>query len=94
MVKNFLLLFTAAASSEDQSDGSQFMTSLLVSSLVVGQGLEKSLLTAIAHEVDDPTAILKPGLESPVPILQLVQQLLSNSTSQQTAYLKKVCGCV
>ncbi len=66
------------------------MTSLLVGSLVVGQGLEKALLTAIAHEVDDPAAILKPVLESPVPLLQLVQQLLSNSTSQQTACLKKV----
>ncbi len=67
------------------------MTSLLVASLVVGEGLEKALLTAIAHEVEDPAAILKSGQESPIPLLQLIQQLLSNSTSQQTACLKKVC---
>lgn len=66
------------------------MTSLLVSSMMVGQGLENALMTAIAFEVQDPSAILKPGLESPVPLLQLVQQLVGNSTSRQTTCLKKV----
>lgn len=81
----------ACAVNDEVPSGIQFMINLLVSSLMVGQGLENALMTAIAFEVQDPTAILKPGLESPVPLLQLVQQLVGNSTSQQTTCLKQVC---
>jgi len=66
------------------------MIDLLVSSLMADRGLEDALATSIAHEVRDPAAMLKPGIESSVPLLQLVQQLISNSTNKQTAILKQV----
>lgn len=66
------------------------MIDLLVSSLMADQGLENALITAIAYEVQDPTAILKEDRESSVHLLDLVRQLLGNSSSRQTASLKHV----
>lgn len=71
--------------------GQQFMIDLLLNSLMVEQDLEHALVTAIAYEVQDPTVMLKEaGTESSVPLMQLVQQLLSNSTGRQLALLKQV----
>lgn len=66
------------------------MINLLVSSLMVDRGLENALVTAIAYEVQDPTAVLKPGVESTVPLLALIQQLVTNSTVQCNAFVKEV----
>ena len=66
------------------------MVNLLVKSLMVDRGLENALVTAIAHEVQDPSAVLKPGVESTVPLLALVQQLVTNSTIQCSAFIEKV----
>ena len=55
------------------------------------QGLENALITAIAYEVKDPSAILKKDRESSVHLLDLVRQLLGNASSTQTASLKHVC---
>ena len=68
------------------------MIDLLVSSLMADRGLEDALVTSIAHEVRDPAAMLKPGMESSVPLLHLVRQLISNSTSRQMSLLKQVSG--
>ena len=70
--------------------GHQFMINLLVSSLMADQGLENALITAIAYEVKDPSAILKKDRESSVHLLDLVRQLLGNASSTQTASLKHV----
>ena len=56
------------------------------------RSLEDALVTSIAHEVQDPAAMLKPGMESSVPLLHLVRQLISNSTSRQMSLLKQVGG--
>lgn len=67
------------------------MINLLVDSMMADHGLEDALATAIAYEVQDPAAVLKAtGMESSVPLMQLLQQLLSNSTAKQLAYLKLV----
>ena len=66
------------------------MIDLLVGSLMADQGLENALITAIAYEVQDPATVLKPGVESSVPLLLLVQQLVGNSSSRQMALLKRV----
>lgn len=70
--------------------GHQFMINLLVSSLMVDRGLENALVTAIAYEVQDPSAVLKPGVESTVPLLALVQQMITTSTAQCSAFIKEV----
>ena len=71
--------------------GQQFMIDLLVNSLMVDQGLENALLTAIAYEVQDPAAVLKVAeMESSVPLIQLLQQLIGNSTARQLSFLKQV----
>ncbi len=67
------------------------MIDLLVNSLTVHQGLENALMMAVACEVQDPATILKgPRTESTVPLIQLLQQLLGNSTARQLAFLKQV----
>lgn len=67
------------------------MIDLLVNSLMVDSGLEDALVTAIAYEAQDPAAVLKAtGIESALPLMQLLQQLLSNSTAKQLAFLKQV----
>ena len=75
---------------ESLPSGHQFMIDLLVGSLMADQGLENALITAIAYEVQDPATVLKPGVESSVPLLLLVQQLVGNSSSRQMALLKRV----
>ena len=81
--------------------GQQFMIQLLVSSLMADQGLENSLRTAIAMETKDEEEILQGQQiqEQVVPLLHLVQQLISNTTSVLLPYLKqvqckRVCVCV
>ena len=72
--------------------GQQFMIDLLLSSLTVEQDMEEALLTAVAYETQDPAAMLKKaGLESSVALMQLIHQLISNSTVRQLALLNKVC---
>lgn len=57
---------------------------------MVDRGLENALVTAIAYEVQDTVAVLKPGVESTVPLLALIQQLVTNSTVQCSAFIKEV----
>ena len=83
---------TGSLHRETLPPGQQFMIDLLVSSLMADRGLEDALVTSIAHEVRDPAAMMKPGMESSVPLLQLVRQLISNSTSRQMSLLKQVGG--
>ena len=91
ILKSFLHIFSSACLTKDAlPPGHQFMIDLLVSSLMADQGLENALITAIAYEVQDPTAILKEDRESSVHLLDLVRQLLGNSSSRQTASLKHV----
>ena len=74
------------------------MIDLLISSLMADCGLESALAAAIACESQDPASLLKPeggvasaeDAQSTMPLLQLVQQLISTSTSKQVAHLKKV----
>ncbi len=68
------------------------MVSLLVSSLMADRGLEGALAAAIASELQERSSptLLKPGTESSVPLLQLVQQLINNSTKRKMATLKQV----
>ncbi len=68
------------------------MINLLVSSLMADRGLENALVAAIASELQDRSSSpsLKLGMENSVPLLQLVQQLISNSTSRKLALLKQV----
>lgn len=67
------------------------MIDLLVKSLMSDQGLENALTTAIAYEAQDPAAVLKAaGTESSVPLIQLIQHLVGNSTARQLAFLKQV----
>ena len=67
------------------------MINLLLNSMMVENELEDALMTAIAYEMQDPTLILKEaGIESSVPLLQLVQQLMNNSTGRQLALLEQV----
>lgn len=70
------------------------MIDLLINSLMTDQGLEDALVTAIAYEAQDPAALLKAtGTESSLPLMQLLQQLLSNATAKQLAFLKQVPAC-
>ncbi len=67
------------------------MINFLVDTLMVDRGLEDALVTAIAYEVQDPAAALKAvGVESSLPLMQLLQQLLGNSTAKQLSFLKQV----
>jgi len=71
--------------------GQQFMIDLLLGSLTVEQDMEEALLTAVAYETQDPAAMLKKaGLESSVALMQLIHQLISNSTIRQLTRLRKV----
>ena len=67
------------------------MSNLLINSLMADCNLENALQSTIALETQDKTAgnsDSKP--EQPFPLLQLVQQLVSNSTKRQIAYFKLV----
>lgn len=73
--------------------GRQFMLDLLVRSLIVDGGIEEAIMTAIS----DVEVVTDGSKEQPIttdmaatPILQLVQQLLNNLTTQQLAYFKQV----
>ena len=71
------------------------MINFLVSTLMVDRGLEEALVTAIAYEVHDPAAALKAvGVESSLPLMQLLQQLLGNATAKQLSFLKQVSPLV
>ena len=72
--------------------GQQFMIQLLVNSLMADQGLENSLSTAIALETKDGEELVhgQQIQEQVVPLLHLVQQLISNTTSVLLSYLKQV----
>ena len=102
-------LYPASLLEDSLPAGHQFMIDLLVSSLMADCGLESALASAIACESQDLTFVQKPGggvagmsvagveeAQSTIPLLQLVQQLISTSTSKQTALLKKVgtCNCI
>ena len=66
------------------------MIDLLVSSLMADRGLEEALVSSIAGEAPEPMAALKASLDSSVPLLLLVQQLIANATTLQMAVLKQV----
>ena len=68
------------------------MIQLLVNSLMADQGLENSLSTAIALETKDEEELVhgQQIQEQVVPLLHLVQQLISNTTSVLLSYLKQV----
>lgn len=71
------------------------MIDLLLNSLMVEQDLEDALLTAVAYEMQDPEAVLKKvGMESSVPLMQLIRQLISNSTVRQLTLIKAVSWSV
>lgn len=68
------------------------MIQLLVSSLMADRGLEKALTSAIAHETSGQDAVIELSFshDQSVPLLHLVQQLISNATSMHLAYFKQV----
>lgn len=87
------LVPSASLRDEALPPGHQFMIDLLVSSLMADRGLESALVAAISSELQDRTtspSLFKLGAESSVPLLQLVQQLISNSTNRKMALLKQV----
>ena len=86
------LSFSVLVQGEVVPKGQQFMIQLLVNSLMADQGLENSLRTAIAMETKDEEETLhgQQIQEQVVPLLHLVQQLISNTTSVLLPYLKQV----
>ncbi len=90
---SYLFIFVTFPSVSESSipAGQQFMIDLLLNSLMVEQDMEDALLTAIAYEMQNPEDVLKKvGMESNVPLMQLVSQLITNSTVRQLALLKSV----
>ena len=72
-------------------EGHQFMISLLINSLMEDCSIENALISAITMESQGqatPTASSK--AEQAIPLLHLVHQLISNSTSKQLTYFKQV----